>query len=225
MRRVPCSTVLLLVATTLATPGCATMYVSKTADFTRERSSDIVAVNRAAIDGDTLFVDLAVRNGHEGGTREVTLRLPLSELVGELRLREPARAGLLHSWSRIDDRTRIARVSRQAVREPGRFPERARPLPLQRTGFDDFNAAALPAPTLAEPEVHVVTTAAPPSTLLGVVLARPAWVGTEQVLISGVDEEGPRATSYVAWGGAFLLDVVMTQFALGAVFCLLGGCY
>ena len=63
------------------------------------------------------------------------------------------------------------------------------------------------------------------TTLLGLVLARPAWVATEQVLISGVDEEDPRATSYVVWGGAFLLDVVMTQFALGAVFCVLGGCY
>jgi hypothetical protein len=201
------------------------MYVSKNANFTRERSSDIVAVNRAAIDGDKLFVDLTVRNGHRGGPREVTLRLPLSELTGELRLREPTRAGLLHSWSRVDDRTRIARVSRHALREAGRFPERARPLPLQRTGFDDFNAAALPAPTGAEPQVHVVTTASPPSTLLGVVLARPAWVGTEQVLISGIDEEEPRTTSYVAWGGAVIFDVVMTQLAFGALFCLLGGCY
>jgi hypothetical protein len=225
MRHIPRSTVLLLVATTLATPGCATMYVSKTADFTRERSSDIVAVNRAAIDGDTLFVDLAVRNGHEAGTREVTLRLPLSELTGELRFRKPTRAGLLHSWSRVDDRTRIARVSSHAVRERGRLPERARPLPLQRVGFDDFMVAALAAPTGAKPEVHVVTTASPPSTLLGVVLARPAWVGTEQILISGIDEENPRAASYVAWGGAFIVDVVMTQLALGTVFCLLGGCY
>lgn len=225
MRHLPLSAVLLLVAATLATPGCATMYVSKNVNFTRDRPSDIVAVNRAAIDGDTMFVDLTVRNGHEGGTREVTLRLPLSELTGELRLREPTRAGLLHSWSLVDDRTRIARASRHAVREAGRFPERARPLPLQGTGFYDFYAAALAAPTGAEPEVHVVTTVSPPSTLLGVVLARPAWVGTEQILISGIDEEDPRATSYVAWGGAFLLDVVMTQFALGAVFCLLGGCY
>ena len=225
MRRVPCSTVLLLVATTLATPGCATMYVGKTADFTRERASDIVAVNQAAIDGDTLFVDLAVQNVHKGGTREVTLRLPLSELTAELRLREPTRAGLLHSWSRVDDRTRVARVSRHAVRERDRFPERARPLPLQRVGFDDFTAAALAAPTGAEPDVHVVTTASPPSTLLGVVLARPAWVGTEQILISGIDEENPRAASYVVWGGAFIVDVVMTQLALGTVFCLLGGCY
>jgi hypothetical protein len=218
-------TLLLLFAAVTATPGCATMYVSKNANFSRERSSDVVAVNRAALDGDKLFVDLSVRNGHRGGTREVTLRLPLSELTGELRLQQPARAGLLHSWSRIDEHTRVARVSKHAVREPGQFPDRAMPLPLQRTGFYDFNAAALLAPTGAEPQVHVVSTASPPSTMLGLVLVRPAWVGTEQVLISGIDEEEPRATSYAAWGGAFILDVVVTEVALGTIFCLLGGCY
>ena len=70
-----------------------------------------------------------------------------------------------------------------------------------------------------------MTTTSPPATLLGVTLARPVWVGSEQLLVSGIDEEEPRGVSLLAWGGAFVLDVVATQVALATVFCLLGGCY
>jgi hypothetical protein len=225
MRRHPVSTLLLLLAAVVATPGCATMYANKTLSFTRERPFDVVAVNRAAVDRDHLFVDLVVRAVDRVGTQQVTLDLPLSSLTGELRLREPARDGLLHSWTRIDERTRVARASGRALRRAGGFPERAVPLPLRREGLDEFSAATLPLPTGGQLTVSVVTTTSPPSTLLAVVLPRPAWIDAERLLISGVDVEQPRAESYAAWAGAVVVDVVLWDIALQTIFCALGGCY
>lgn len=225
MRRHTLPTLLLLLAAACAAPGCATMYVGRNAAFAHDRSSDIVLVRGAVIDGSTLFVDVSMRAQDGRGTRQATLRLPLPDLSGELRLQETSGRGLLRSWSLIDEHTAVARLSRRAVRSSGEFPERAAPLPLRRTGLDEFRAAAGTAPAVAGVEVHLVSTTAPAATLLGVVLPHPVWVGQGRLLISGVDEEEPKGASYLAWGGALVLDVVATQFVLATVYCLLGGCY
>jgi hypothetical protein len=223
MRRLPTPSLCLFLAAAAATQGCAMAYARRSLTFGGERTSEVLAVTRAAVDHGQLFVDLVTTSDGSGGTRRVTVRLPLSELAGELRLPGPVKDGLLESWSRVGDRARVARLSGRAVRGVDHFPKRAPLIPVREVQLDEFSAPALPATSGVDPVVYSVAVSLPPSTLVGVVLPHPAPAGAEWLFISGADERHPVARSYAVWAGAFVVDVFLAEVAIGMTLILLCG--